>query len=134
MAIEPNADTRRRLLQIVKTEAAADDLVEGARTLLVTERIIGSLGQNRFPDTGALLVLVFTNGTPGPETHWLSGSENLKALLPAVRSATYSVRFPDASPARLAVPGVLGCPPVQSTCGLMIGEPIPLPPSMRAPK
>jgi tetratricopeptide (TPR) repeat protein len=68
----------------------------------------------------AAFVISLLNGPKGDQAIFLSGSEELRALVPALSSAKYSLTFPDGVPARILLKANLNCSVYSKECLLFI--------------
>ena len=111
VAYKPDADTRGRLVKLAGSDKAADALLEPARKELaaMTQVPMGPLVKDGKEPLKADFWVVLSPGPKVDDVRFVSGSDKLKAFTEALRSASYSVAFPDDTPTRLLRKGTLTC-------------------------
>ena len=110
VAYKPDPETRQRLVKLAGSEKAADALLEAARKELAGMLTI-SLGPRKdFTEpVKADFYIVLSPGPKVDDVRFISGSERLKTFTDALRTATFSLPFPDDTPTRLLRKGTLSC-------------------------
>jgi hypothetical protein len=68
----------------------------------------------------AAFVISLVNGPKVEEVNFLSGSEELRAVIPALSAAKYSLAFPDDVPTRIILKANLNCSVYSKECLLFI--------------
>jgi tetratricopeptide (TPR) repeat protein len=110
VAYKPDPETRDRFVKLAGSEKAADALLEPARKELAAMSSI-SLGplKGAPEQLKANFYIVLSPGPKVDDVRFISGSDRLKEFTEALRSATFTLPFPDNTPTRLLRKGTLAC-------------------------
>jgi len=118
----PSAETRTRLVTAAGNEQKATAATEKYRDGLTAPRTI-KLAKAAKADGSAEFFVVFSNGGSGATVDgvkFVSGDATLKIFSEALRTAKYSIAFPDDSPTRLLRRGVLSCSKTTGDCTFVL--------------
>ncbi len=108
---KPDPETRGRLVKLAGNDKAADALLEPARKqlLAMSQVPMGALVKDGKGPLKADFWIVLSPGPKVDDVRFVSGSDKLKEFTEALRSANYTVAFPDSTPTRLLRKGTLSC-------------------------
>ncbi|HVH67748.1 MAG TPA: DUF3857 domain-containing protein [Gemmatimonadales bacterium] len=118
----PPLETRGRLVALAGGASAADQLVEGARSELVTLRTV-RLGTRLHEDVSSEVRVLLGPGPKVEDVRFVGGSAAVRGLGEVIRQTTFPVEFPDSTAIKLPRKALLTCSAATGACAVVLIEP-----------
>jgi tetratricopeptide (TPR) repeat protein/transglutaminase-like putative cysteine protease len=122
-ADRPLPETRARLAKLLGNDRHIGDLVDGARNDLVQLRSV-RLNATLKEDVQGTVTLLFGPGPKVEDIKFMSGSDRIRLLEGALRSARYPLVLPDSTPVKVLRRGVVTCGSDKGTCVVVLDDPV----------
>jgi len=124
----PPSETRLRLAKLLGGDGRIDALVERARNDLVQLRSV-KLGATVKDDLQGSVTLLFGPGPRVEEIKYAAGSDRLRVLDGALRTARYPLILPDSTQVKVLRRGVVTCSSDKGSCVVVLEESLPAAPA-----